>query len=238
VSDERIIFSPTSTSSNLAKVVMCDSATPVPAAPTATVATNAQTTVSVAWTDQSSDETGFKIYRRLSTQTAATQLATAVTASPYVDSSLTEGQTAYYNVVAYNSNGESSKSRVADATLDSIKPTVAAHTPASSQQVDRASTTISIIFSENVKLICPAGGDGPSCATSGAAINVVGGSQTYSCSGFARLERAASSVLSAKCDGNFSASDAITVTVEKEWIVDANGNYMDVDYSYSFTTGT
>jgi hypothetical protein len=239
VSEERIVFR-TIGSSNLAKVVMCDSSTPVPAAPTATVATNAQTTVSVAWTDQSSDETGFKIYRRLSTQTAATQLATAVTASPYVDSSLTEGQTAYYNVSAYNSNGESSKSRVANATLDSIKPTVAAHTPASSQQVDKASTTISIIFSENVKLICPAGGDNSyiNCATSGAAVNVVGGSQTYSCSGFARLGRAASSVLSANCDGDFSASDAITVTVEKEWIVDANGNYMDVDYSYSFTTGT
>ena len=238
VSDERIIFTTNWTSSNLAKVVMCDSATPVPAAPTATVATNAQTTVSVAWTDQSSDETGFKIYRRLSTQTAATQLATAVTASPYVDSSLTEGQTAYYNVSAYNSNGESSKSGVANATLDSIKPTVTSHTPTTSQQVAKTSTTISIIFAENIQVICPAGGDGPSCATSGAAVNVVGGSKTYSCSGFGFNGAAASSVLSAHCSGDFTASDTITVTVEKEWIRDANGNHINADYSYSFTTGT
>ena len=236
-SDDRFTLTSLSDGGNYPDLVMCDSATPVPAAPTDTTATNAQTLVNVAWTDQSSDETGFKIYRRLSTQASATELATAVTASPYVDSSLTEGQTAYYSVSAYNANGESHKSRAANATLDNIKPTVTSHTPTTSQQVDKTSTTISIIFAENVKLICPAGGDGTSCATSGAAVNVVG-SSTYSCIGFANLGRAASIVVSGECSGNFNASDTITVTVEKEWIVDANGNYMDVDYSYSFTAGT
>ncbi len=90
-SDDRFTLTSLSDGGNYPDLVMCDSATPVPAAPTDTTATNAQTLVNVAWTDQSSDETGFKIYRRLSTEATATELATAVTASPYVDSSLTEG---------------------------------------------------------------------------------------------------------------------------------------------------
>jgi hypothetical protein len=251
VSDERIIFFPNSTSPNLAKVVMCDSATPVPAAPTATVATNTQTTVSVAWTDQSSDETGFKIYRRLSTQTAATQLATAVTASPYVDSSLTEGQTAYYNVSAYNSNGESSKSGVANATLDSIKPTVTSHTPTTSQQVARSDRILSIVFSEAVNFICPAdpANSGPSCSTAGSAITVVGTSCFPNC-GTTYMNIApyhstgfGSSVLSVsgnlrEIQQTLNANDTITVTIHKEWIRDVNGNHINADYSYSFTTGT
>ena len=121
---------------------MCDSAVAVPAAPTSTTATNAQTTVNVTWTDQSSDETGFKIYRRLSTATEATQLATAVTASPYVDSTLTEGQTAYYSVSAYNANGESAKSKVVSATLDSVKPTVVSTTPTNGGST--TGTTVSV----------------------------------------------------------------------------------------------
>tara|TARA_B100000959_G_scaffold88851_1_gene94296 strand:- start:25734 stop:26246 length:513 start_codon:yes stop_codon:yes gene_type:complete len=99
--------------------INCDKTVAVPFAPTAATATNAQTLVNITWTDNSTDETGFKIYRRLSTETEATELATAVTASPYSDSTLTEGQTAYYSVAAYNDNGTSYKSKVVSATLDS-----------------------------------------------------------------------------------------------------------------------
>ena len=35
-----------------------------------------------------------------------------------------------------------------------------------------------------------------------------------------------------------NASDTITVTVHKEWIQDANGNPMDADYTFTFTTGS
>ena len=238
VSDDRIIFSTNNTSSNLAKVVVCDSAVPVPAAPTSTTATNAQTTVNVTWTDQSSDETGFKIYRRLSTATEATQLATAVTASPYVDSTLTEGQTAYYSVAAYNANGESAKSKIVSATLDSVKPTVSSHSPTANQQVTNTSRALSITFSEAVKVICPAGGNGPMCDTAGSAITAVGTSKTY---GYITSVGSTGLALSGSIVGSaetLNGSDTITVTVHKEWIQDVNGNPMAADYTYTFTVGT
>jgi hypothetical protein len=238
VSDDRIIFSTNNTSSNLAKVVVCDSAIAVPAAPTSTTATNAQTTVNVTWTDQSSDESGFKIYRRLSTATEATQLATAVTASPYVDSTLTEGQTAYYSVSAYNANGESAKSGVVAATLDSVKPTVSSHSPTANQQVTNTSRALSITFSEAVKVICPAGGNGPMCDTAGSAITAVGTSKTY---GYITSVGSTGLALSGSIVGSaetLNGSDTITVTVHKEWIQDVNGNPMAADYTYTFTVGT
>ncbi len=242
VSDDRFLLQHTSQESPigvLSDYIMCDSAVAVPAAPTATTATNAQTLVNVTWTDNSADETGFKIYRRLSTETEATELATAVTASPYVDSTLTEGQTAYYSVAAYNDNGESAKSKVVNATLDSVKPTVSSHSPTANQQVATTSRTLSINFSENVKVICPAGDDGPMCSTSGSAITAVGSSSKL----YGYIVSAGSSGLS--LSGNLvgsaetlNTSDTITVTVHKEWIQDANGNPMDADYSYTFTTGS
>ena len=219
--------------------ISCNSAIAVPAAPSATTATNAQTLVNVTWTDQSSDETGFKIYRRLSNETEAKELATAVTASPYVDSTLTEGQTAYYSVSAYNANGESAKSKVVSATLDSVKPIVASHSPTANQVVARTSRNLSISFSEAVKVICPAGGEGLICDTPGSAITSVGSSgKTYAyitSPGSAGLSLSGSIVGSAE---TLNASDTITVTVHKEWIQDANGNPMDADYTFTFKTGS
>jgi len=219
--------------------ISCDSAVAVPAAPSATTATNAQTLVNVTWTDNSTDETGFKIYRRLSNETEATELATAVTTSPYVDSTITEGQTAYYSVAAYNDNGVSAKSKVVSATLDSVKPTVDSHSPTANQAVAITSRNLSITFSEAVKVICPAGGEGPMCDTPGSAITSVGSSgKTYGyivSPGGAGLSLSGSIVGSAE---TLNASDTITVTVHKEWIQDANGNPMDADYTFTFTTGS
>ena len=239
ISDDRFILTPLSDGGNYPELIMCDSAVAVPAAPTATTTTNAQTLVNVIWTDQSSDETGFKIYRRLSNETEATELATAVTGSPYVDSTLNEGQTAYYSVSAYNANGESAKSKVVSATLDSVKPIVASHSPTANQVVVRTSRNLSITFSEAVKVICPAGGEELICDTPGSAITSVGSSgKTYgyiTSPGSAGLSLSGSIVGSAE---TLNASDTITVTVHKEWIQDANGNPMDADYSYTFTTGS
>ena len=220
--------------------ISCNSAIAVPAAPSATTATNAQTLVNVTWTDQSSDETGFKIYRRLSNETEAKELATAVTASPYVDSTLTEGQTAYYSVSAYNANGESAKSKVVSATLDSVKPIVASHSPTANQVVARTSRSLSITFSEAFNVICPETNKIEDiCNTSGSAITAVGSSgKTYGyiiTSGRFGLTASGSIVGSAE---TLNASDTITVTVHKEWIQDANGNPMDADYTFTFTTGS
>ena len=253
VSDDRFVLQGvTSGGTAVPDFIICDSAIAVPAAPTATIATNAQTLVNVTWTDQSSDETGFKIYRRLSNATEVSELATAITASPYVDSTLTEGQTAYYSVSAYNANGESAKSKTVSATLDSVKPTVSSHSPTTNQAVANTSRSLSITFSEAVKIICPAGGNGPSCTTAGFAITAVGTKGNDELSNYNyEFPVSGSPFASAITVGqsgivfsgdltpmNIPRGDTITVTIHKEWIQDANGNPMDADYTYTFTTGS
>ena len=234
--------------------LVCDSAEAVPASPTAPSATNNKTGINLAWTDASSDETGFKVYRKLSTETEAKLIATQA-AVTYSDTDLTEGQTAYYHVTAYNDNGDSAKSKAVSATLDSVKPTAVSHVPSANQQVDpavRSHQNLTITFSEAVKIICPAGGNGPSCSTAGFAITAVGTKDNDELSNY-NYEFPVSgapfaSAITVGQSGivfsgdltpmNLPRGDTITVTVHKEWIQDANGNQMAADYTYTFTTGT
>jgi hypothetical protein len=240
------IFQETSAQSfpaNYASYISCNSAAPVPAAPTTTVATNAQTVVNVTWTDQSSDETGFKIYRRLSTETEATQLATAVTASPYVDSTLTEGQTAYYSVSAYNANGESAKSKVVSATLDSIPPTVSATDPQNNDTVSRQFRNIVATFSEKVELVCPAGDQYTvmDCPSSSYAITftalIEGGNREVGLREVT-LGTGGSNTITLTTMGSAERFDAnqnnITATVNKDWVRDSNGIQMNQDFQFKF----
>ena len=212
---------------NTPAFIICDSAIAVPAAPTTTTATNAQTTVNITWTDQSSDETGFKIYRRLSTATEATQLATAVTASPYVDSTLTEGQTAYYSVSAYNDNGISAKSKVVSATLDSVKPTVVSTTPTNGGST--TGTTVTINFSEPIIIVCTIFDPERPCSDP-PSIKLVGEGNTY----YMGQPGFSGSTLSSNpfVDG---ANPSYTVTIESDNISDLNGNKMVEDYVFTFT---
>jgi len=125
------------------------------------------------------------------------------------------------------------------ATLDSVKPTVSSHSPTTNQAVAITSRALSITFSEAVKVICPAGGNGPMCDTFGSAITAVGSSgKTYAyiaSVGSTGLAISGSIVGSVE---TLNASDTITVTVHKEWIQDVNGNPMDADYTFTFTTGS
>ena len=217
---------------NTPAFIICNSAVPVPAAPTSTTATNAQTTVDVTWTDQSSDETGFKIYRRLSTATEATQLATAVTASPYVDSTITEGQTAYYSVSSYNANGESAKSKIVSATLDSVKPTVVSTTPTNGGST--TGTTVSVTFNEPIIFTCLAGNDPSDCnGTNDVLVTLVGNTPAgpYRIGSRGTTGITISSA-SAFVDG---ANASYTATVNSEFIYDLSGNKMAADYVFTFT---
>jgi hypothetical protein len=197
----------------------------------------------VTWTDQSSDETGFKIYRRLSTETEATQLATAVTASPYVDSTLTEGQTAYYSVSAYNANGESAKSKVVTATLDSIPPTVLATDPQNNETVSRQFRNIVTTFSEKVELVCPAGDQYTmmDCPSSSYAITftalIEGGNRAVGLKNVT-FGMGGSNTITLTTMGSAERFDAnqndITVTVNKDWVRDSNGVQMNQDFQFEF----
>lgn len=239
VSDDRFILTPMSDGGNYPDLIMCDSAIAVPAAPVSTTASNNQTSVNITWVDQSSDETGFKVYRRLSSETEATELATAINASPYVDSSLTEGQTAYYSVSAYNSNGESKKSRVASVTLDATGPSVISHTPLSNQTgISRSEyTVLSITFSEPIVVVCPSNPNATnSCLDTPIAVTQLGSSgKTYA--GLNLFPKTGTS-FSGSTTGhpsNYEPNDVVTVTVNSEWIKDANGVPMEADYSFTYT---
>ena len=275
VSNSRFTLYKNIQNGNQANFIVCDSATAVPAAPTSPTVTNNKTSLDLAWTDVSSDETGFKVYRKLSTQSEAKLVATQTTAT-YSDTDLTEGQTAYYHVLAYNDNGESAKSKEVSATLDATPPTVVSTSPSSNEQVARTDTTLTITFSEKIEVVCPSDatiGSDALCpeysktGTRGTAVLIEGiengGERFNSADGPAATYAYIATVgisdtitLSGKmvdvyCNGcspsipnvnnTLSASqlhdkDTITVTIDKDWIRDANGLYMEADYVFTFTT--
>ena len=232
---------------NYASFITCDSAEAVPAAPTAPTATNDKTGIKLAWTDSSSDGAGFNIYRKLSAESEAKLIATQ-TAVTYTDTDLTEGQTAYYYVTAYNENGDSAKSKTVSASLDNIAPTVVSTTPANNGTGSRQLGSIVVTFSEKVETVCPAGDQyniydpiamndcpSPSHAVSFTAL-VDGSSRTV----IMRLVEAAGgsitlSLNTKSIEERFDANQTgITVTVNKDWIRDVNGIQMAEDFQFNF----
>lgn len=89
-----------------------------PAAPSALTATadGGYARIRLAWTDNSNNETGFKIER--STDGSSYTQITTVPANRkwYVDTGLTRGQIYYYKVRAYNGSGDSAYTSAASAT--------------------------------------------------------------------------------------------------------------------------
>ena len=235
---------------NYASFITCDSAEAVPASPTAPTATNNKTGINLAWTDSSSDETGFKVYRKLSTETEAKVIATQ-TAVTYSDTDLTEGQTAYYHVIAYNDNGDSAKSKLVSATLDSIAPTVASTSPENGVQVAVTDQNLSIIFSEKVLVECPSNPllvSVDSCpeASTSPAISIKSTTATvhdlglidrnwYMTAGIAKTNFSTVIAVDAGTQ-NLEPGDTLTVTIKKEWIKDLRGVQMESDFVFSFTT--
>ena len=242
VSNNRFTLYKNIQNGNQANFVVCDSAEAVPASPTAPTATNNKTGINLAWTDASSDEKGFKVYRKLSTESEAKVIATQ-TAATYSDTDLTEGQTAYYQVVAYNDNGESATSKAVSATLDSTAPTVVSTTPENNGTGSRQLRNVVVTFSEKVEIFCPAGGQytDMNCPSSGNAISftalVEGSSRAVSTksitSGYG-----GSTTLSITTMGSAERFDAnqsgITVTVNKDWIRDTNGVQLAEDFQFNF----
>jgi len=100
------------------EVEMLDLESPtVPDAPSGLAATAAsQTQIDLAWTDNSDDETGFRIERSPNGTSLWTHIATAAAgATSYSDSGLSCGTTYYYRVAAVNDVGLSDYSAVAGA---------------------------------------------------------------------------------------------------------------------------
>jgi len=238
-----------------ASFITCDSAEAVPASPTSPTATNNKTGINLAWTDTSSDETGFKVYRKLSTETEAKLIATQA-AVTYSDTDLTEGQTAYYHVTAYNDNGDSAKSKEVSATLDGILPTVVSVTPIDNTVLTDADVdfsgggsgniSLAITFSENIEVGCIKTGFMGICddsLTGGiygnnnvtGAIAIAGGDNAYSWLGKGAKGTTFITTIPCTACNQSDNTDSFAITVRSEKIKDANGNSMIEDYKWSFT---
>jgi hypothetical protein len=221
VSDTRIILEKKNASGNTPELVLCDSAEAVPASPTSPSATNNKTGINLAWTDSSSDETGFKVYRKLSTETEAKVIATQ-TAVTYSDTDLTEGQTAYYHVTAYNDNGDSAKSKIVSATLDGTPPTILSVSPSDGSTLGW-DMQVTIQFSEKV-VTCT----DENCFPLTLTLNGVTRTELSVTYGTFETLTVATSA--------FAGEKGIyTMTISANGIKDESGNIMVADYSWSFT---
>jgi len=92
-----------------------------PLAPSGLSATAAsQTQINLSWTDNSTNETGFKIERSLTSGSGFSQIATtSANAVSYSDTGLSAAITYYYRIRAYNADGNSDYSGEANATTQS-----------------------------------------------------------------------------------------------------------------------
>ena len=90
----------------------------IPVAPSGlTAAPASQTQINLSWTDNSNNESGFKIERSPNGTSGWTQIATVgINATTYSNTGLTCNTTYYYRVRAYNAGGDSGYSNTANAT--------------------------------------------------------------------------------------------------------------------------
>ncbi|MGZ3769869.1 MAG: fibronectin type III domain-containing protein [Bdellovibrio sp.] len=117
-----------SANSNTASATTQAAVTTAPVAPSslaATVASSSQ--INLSWTDNSNNESGFKVERGTSSAGPFTLITTtAANASSYSDASLAASTTYYYRIAATNAVGTSSYTAVVSATTQAPAATVPA----------------------------------------------------------------------------------------------------------------
>jgi len=121
-----------------------------PAAPsnlTATAASSSQ--INLSWTDNSTDETGFRLERSTSATSDWTEIATvSANVTTYQNTGLTAGTTYYYRVRAYNSSGSSETSNLVYATTQTATPAVPA-APSNLTATAASSSQINLSWTDN-----------------------------------------------------------------------------------------
>lgn len=96
----------------------------VPTAPSGLSASaTGENSISISWTDNANNESGFKIERSLSSTTGFTQVSTAgANATSRSMTGLSAGTRYYFRVRAYNATGNSNYSNTANATTHTPQP--------------------------------------------------------------------------------------------------------------------
>jgi hypothetical protein len=115
-------------------------ATPVPTSPGGLTATTASaTSINLAWSDNSTNETGFQIERSLTSGSGYSLITTtAANAVSYSDASLAAGTTYYYRIRATNAGGSSAYTVEASAVTVGIPaaPSILTATATSPASID------------------------------------------------------------------------------------------------------
>jgi hypothetical protein len=122
----------------------CGTPTPIPIAPTNLAAAAVSTSqINLTWTDNSTNEQGFRIERRQGTGTWSQIASTGPNVTSFASTGLAAATTYGYRVVAYNATGSSAYSNTATATTLSgasrpAAPTNLVARAASSTQINLA----------------------------------------------------------------------------------------------------
>lgn len=127
------------------RAMVLNVATTVPSAPTLLTATAAPSRANLAWTDNSTDETGFSIQRRTGAAPFVEIGTTVPNQNHYSDFSLLPGTAYDYQVVAYNQAGNSAPSNIASlaatATVQ-VSGLVSTFDPATATNMPLAGVTV------------------------------------------------------------------------------------------------
>jgi hypothetical protein len=119
-----------------------------PADPTNLVAVSVSgTQVNITWTDNATNEVGYKIERSTDGRTFYPQAGTGVNGKGYVNTGLTPGKRYYYRVYAYNGSGNSGFSNVASAVTGTTSNPMAA--PSNLGAVAVSSSQINLSWADN-----------------------------------------------------------------------------------------
>ncbi|MFH1022407.1 MAG: fibronectin type III domain-containing protein [Planctomycetota bacterium] len=113
---------------------------PPPAPSGLSAAADSDTRVNLSWTDNSTDETGFRIERSSDNITFTADGTTAAGDTTYTSPNLSPSTATYFRVAAYNGKGDSSPTAVANALTRPSAPTGLTATAASDSAVNLAWT--------------------------------------------------------------------------------------------------
>ncbi|MBN1415985.1 MAG: fibronectin type III domain-containing protein [Bacteroidales bacterium] len=120
----------------------------IPAAPTS-FSSSAQTknSITLIWTDNATNEQGFRLYRSLSANDGFTRIADLpANTTTYSDGSLQPSTVYHYKLRAFNQDGNSSYAPLLSVTTTALQPPVA---PTSLLATGQTKTTITLIWSDN-----------------------------------------------------------------------------------------